>query len=419
MKPILISVPSFSRQTPSNLKIGRFRYQKEAANEKEENSDERVKWKIGRFLYQKEESNEVEEMDERIWNRIPEDMMIRVLSSLPITVILRSTLLSKSFKSIISSSYFLKLNSELSPNTHQPWLLFINRNLADSFLAYDPCLNKWIDLSFRFLQFLVRPITAGDGLICLLYGTQSSFGLCICNPISKSFNIIPLPVIPFCQFYTFSGLFVDRITGIFRLVLFVIRPISVGPEQFLLFTEVYDSQTQLWTLVKRFPVSRPLNPSKTISNGVMYCILKRFPVSIAAFNIQTMEWVMLEAPVPHSVTLVRLMDHNGMLVMIGGFRTELLIDEIGIWELDNSSKNWKRIGWIPKEVCDLFLMSATRSLSCIGHGDLIYFTTMGCPFLIMYDISRKHLKVIDPSPRLSDPQYHGSQGFCFEPRLSH
>ncbi|XP_077232015.1 F-box/kelch-repeat protein At3g61590-like [Tasmannia lanceolata] len=123
-------------------------------------------------------------------------------------------------------------------------------------------------------------------------------------------------------------------------------------------------------------------------------------MSIAAFNIKTMEWVMLEAPVPPSLTFIRLMDHKGRLMMIGGLGMEGLINEIGIWQLDNSTKNWKRIGWIPKEVCDLFLMSATRSLSCTGHGDLIYFTITGSPFVIMYDLSRKHLKVLDPSPRL-------------------
>ncbi|XP_077232025.1 F-box/kelch-repeat protein At5g15710-like [Tasmannia lanceolata] len=409
MEPILISVPTFSCDAPSDWKIGTFR----ATNETE--NSERMNWKIGTLIYQKEEEKENSEIDERIWSRIPEEMIITVLSSLPLAAIFRATLLSKSFKSTIFSTYFLKLHSELSPDTHQPWFVILSRNLADSFLAYDPCLNKWIDLSFRFLPFPVRPITASDGLICLTYGTESNFRLCVCNPISRSHNIIPKPLIRCKPLYILPGLFVDRINGFFRLVFVLFTRISKRSELLRLFAEVYDSRTQLWYSVKSFPVSSPLSPSETISNGVMYFILDRFPVSMVAFNIKTMKWVMLKAPFPHSLTIVKLMEHKGRLVMIGGLGTEGLIDEIGIWQLDNSSQNWKRIGRIPKEVCDLFLIS--ECLACTGHGDLIYFTIKGYPFVVMYDISRKYLKVLDPSPRLLDPQSHESLGFFFEPRL--
>lgn len=356
-------------------------------------------------------------MDERIWGKLPEDLMARVLSYLPISIIFRSALLSKSWKSIISSPFFLKLNSEIPPNSHHPWFLIFLRKVADSCLAYDPSLNKWIDLPFPFIHTRFRPIAAGDGHVCLISKTPSGFSLLVCNPISKSLYKVPTPITLLRYFFLVSGLFLDRTTGFFRLVLVGSEPMSNGSGRFVLRAEVYYSEMELWMRARSFPVDSPVSIYRAISNGILYCILGHFPMSIVAFDVKHRVWFMLEAQLPASLTVMRLMDHDNRLVMIGGVGAKGITQEIGIWQLDDSGRKWKMIGWIGKEMCNLFLRSLTRKFTCFGHGDIIYFTCKRCPCDVMYIISRNCVKFLDPSPRVLDPYYHVTGKFCFEPRL--
>ncbi|XXG57353.1 hypothetical protein AAC387_Pa03g4528 [Persea americana] len=373
-----------------------------------------------RVRHLEQETGKAEEnpyMDERIWSRLPEDLMAKVVSFLPISMILRSALICKSWNSIISSPLFLKLNSEIPPNSRHPWFLIFLRKSSDYCLAYDPSLNRWIDLPFPFVTSPFRPIAAGDGLVCLISNTPSGLSASVCNPVSKFQYKIPTPTSLLRYFFLVSGLFLDKNSGFFRLVLVGSERMSNGSDQFVLRAEIYYSEMELWFLAISFPVTCPVSPYRAISNGVLYCLLGNFPMSIVALDVESRVWFMLKAQLPPSLTVVRLMDHNDKLVMIGGVGVKGITEEIGIWQLDDSGREWKMIRWIGNEICNLFLRSLTRKFSCIGHGDLIYFTCKRCPFVVMYVISRSCVKFLDLSPRLLDPHYDVTGEFCFEPRL--
>ncbi|XP_011626810.1 F-box/kelch-repeat protein At5g15710-like [Amborella trichopoda] len=334
-------------------------------------------------------------MDNRIWGGLPDDIIFRVLSWLPVSTIVRSELVCKSWKSYINSSQFCSLQSETLSEINQPWIC----------------------VSFQFLPSPWRPIATGDGVLCMLCKAPIGFRLYVCNPISKSFSEISLPSNYFRHFFLVSGLFREKTSGSFMVVLVGSELVSEELGGFVLTAKVYNSEMRLWVQSWSFPVNYPLSPWKAISNGVLYCILDQLSCSIVAFNIRSRHWFTLKAQMPEHLTEVRLMDHKNRLVMIGGLGSHGITKEIGIGKLNNSLMEWEMIGRLPEDFCNFFLRTPSRRVKCVGHGSLIYFASKKFPCIAIYNIAQYCWHWVDSLPFMVDPLYHMFTGFCFEAGL--
>lgn len=358
------------------------------------------------------------EIDENIWRLLPDHLIERILPWLPVPSILRAQLVCKSWNSMMSSKIFSDLYSEACNSIKQePWFLVFPKNNEKVGLAYDPLENKWLSLSFSFLPTESRAVATAEGLICMIPKANYNNTLYICNPISKLWRELPRPPGLFKFFYLVAGLLVEKNTRSFKMVFSGSELVSGETDQFVLTAEVYDSKAHSWMRSRSFLVEAPVHPWKAVSHGVLYCVIGQAPWKIIGFDIHCLSWFRIRAPMPAPLTSLKLMDHKGRLIMIGGIGDSEITMEIGMWELNEVGTEWEKIGGIPREFCDEFLKSLSRRFACVGHGNLIYFTSKKCPHMLIYDLSRQIWHWMLCCPELSDPHYHIFNGFCFQPRL--
>eukprot|EP01018_Ginkgo_biloba_P039692 Gb_04255 [translate_table: standard] len=358
------------------------------------------------------------EMDENLWSRLPDHVIERVLPWLPVPSILRAQSVCKSWNSMVHSRIFSDLYSETySSQQNEPWFLVFPKSTENVGLAYDPSANKWTSLSFSFLPTESRAVATAGGLICMIPKANNSSALYVCNPISKLWRELPRPPGLFKFFFLVAGLAVDKNSRSFKMVLAGSELVSGETDQFVLTAEVYNSKTQSWVRSRSFLVEAPVYPWRAISHGILYCVIGQAPWNIIGFDVHRGFWFRVRASMPESLTSVKLMDHKGRLVMIGGIGDSGITNEIGMWELDEAGAEWMKVGGIPREFCDEFLKSLLRRFACVGLGDLIYFTSKKCPHMLVYNLSRQVWRWMLCCTELGDPHCHMFNSFCFQPRL--
>lgn len=352
-------------------------------------------------------------MDEIIWRLFPDHVVERVLPWLPLPSIVRSQLVCKSWNSMIKNS---RLFSDIySQVEHEPWFLVFNNE--NEGLTYDPKENKWMRLSFSFLPVESRAVATADGLICMVPKTSNASGLYICNPILKLWRELPRPPGLFKFFFFVAGLIVERNLRSYKVVLAGSELVCGDVGQIVLMAEVYDSRTNSWMRSRSFPFEAPVYPWRAISHGVLYCVTGQAPWNIIGFNVHNGAWLRVRASMPSFLTSVKLMDHKGMLIMIGGLGNSGITEKIGIWELNEAGTEWTKVGGLPREFCGVFLKSLSRRFACVGHGNLIYFTGKKCSHMLLYDLSCRIWRWMVCCPEISDPHSYIFNGFCFQPRL--
>ncbi|GLJ42792.1 hypothetical protein SUGI_0887340 [Cryptomeria japonica] len=287
---------------------------------------------------------ETSKMDANIWRLLPDHLIERVLPWLPVPSIVRSQLVCKSWNSMINSRLFSHYYSEAYFLVErEPWFLVFPKKHENLGLAYDPLENRWINLPFNFLPTESRAVATAEGLICMIPKANNINSLYICNPFSKSWRVVPRPPGLLKFFFLVAGVVVEKMTRSFKMVLAGSELVSGDIDQFVLTAEVYDSETNCWMRSRSFLVEAPVFPWRAISHGILYCVIGQAPWNIIGFNVHNGSWFRISAPMPALLTSVKLMDHKGRLILIGGIGNSGITTEIGMWELNEASVEWMKI----------------------------------------------------------------------------
>nr|GMD19630.1 protein UNUSUAL FLORAL ORGANS [Ipomoea batatas] len=141
-------------------------------------------------------------MDTRIWSRLPQRLIDRVIACLPPPAFFRARLVCKRWYALLFSTTFLQLYLQIPHHCH--WFIFfkhktlktyIYRNGSDRAIhegfLFDPYNLKWYRLSFPLIPAGFFPANSSGGLISWVSEEAGSKNVILSNPLVGS--LIPIP----------------------------------------------------------------------------------------------------------------------------------------------------------------------------------------------------------------------------------
>lgn len=356
---------------------------------------------------------------------LPDDILERILSFLPIVSIFRAGSVCKRWCEIVRSRRFLWSNT--SP--HKPWYFMFTYNDSPEGFAYDPILRKWHRLFLPCIRKSQWFVAASCGLVCFMDNDRQS-RIFVCNPITRNQKRIPEP--PGVKFPEYSTLSLSVNRGSHNYTLAVANSKNAEDDflQWEFSIHIYESESESWaTPVKEVLMGWRGGEESVICNGVFYILIHstgplgnsglRHGLIMYDLSSRSSYTTLLSSsiPVPCSLTCGRLMNVKDRLVMVGGiakYDRSDIIKGICIWELNK--KEWREIARMPHrffqgfgEFDDVFASG--------GADNLVYIQSYGGPALLVFDINQKQWKWSQKCPVAKRFPLHLFTGFCFEPSL--
>lgn len=414
-----------------------------------------------------QQQREVLDYRSGLWSHLPEQVMERILAFLPLPSFFRFRSVCKRWNSLMYSSRFLEICSQIGgTTTTRPWFLMLKEpaiTLTSEGWLYNPCARKWSKLPLTFLPPGARVVATADGILCcsiysetrVMASRSSCKKLLVCNPLTKT--CIELPSTLKERFVPTVGIVVNPETNSYKVMVAgddMISPFAVKN----LTTEVYDSRTNRWRMAATaLPRLCNLESGKTVFvQGTFYC-MNYNPFSVLAYDIEQEEWTNIQAPMKRFIRTPNLVVCRGRLVLVAAVEKNRLNvpKSIRMWGLQkqqqqhqSSAKNctsWVELERMPQALYEDFLIrvsssassSSSRSceetsssqegvllFSCVGNGDLILITMQNSPEMLILDLFEKVWRWLPRCPYiigelLDDIIGHGMvvQGFPFNPRL--
>ncbi|KAI5081495.1 hypothetical protein GOP47_0004678 [Adiantum capillus-veneris] len=341
------------------------------------------------------------------WDKLPDDLHARVIALLPIPSIIRNRAVCQDWNRMIVSQSFKRLHEHCVSNKEKPWLFMCSSfNCRENCCAYDPNLNVWHTIPLTFAPVYMRlPLIAVGGLLFIKgaapsdtsnQGTGSSSRLAVCNPITRTWRVLP-PMIR-GRLNSLVGVFGHSDAANFTVVIAGGTYESGGNYECT--TEVYDSISDSWcitgTVPREYTVKITVWTSKTIyCKGILYCLTSARPYNIMAYDMKKGVWEEVRIPQPQVLFCSFLVQRREQLLLVGGARCEEAGPRVHIWELrDNgnrssSKRSWVEIERIPPHHFQRFCEGkSVFDLKCAGSGDMLYFYKDSHSDILLCDLSQ-------------------------------
>ncbi|ERN18837.1 hypothetical protein AMTRI_Chr07g75440 [Amborella trichopoda] len=123
---------------------------------------------------------------------LPNDLIIKILSLLPVESILKFKTVSKSWNQLLSSPFFATIHSLSSSPLSQPFPLFFSTIRDDSRIYY---IRNTSTLSLQWLNFRgaghLNCIACDNGIICFHCSFCSTELLFVGNPVTSKYRCLP------------------------------------------------------------------------------------------------------------------------------------------------------------------------------------------------------------------------------------
>ncbi|XP_028792406.1 F-box/kelch-repeat protein At5g43190-like [Neltuma alba] len=301
-------------------------------------------------------------MDQKIWSRLPPELLEHILSFLPLKTFLNLRSTCKAFRSLIYSPSFITKHSS-SSSSSQPFSSFFllsHPQFHCQFPLYDSVLGSWRDvfLSFSDLFHISAHsvlVSSSGGLFCLSDFNSSS--LLVCNLLAKSSRKIDLPT------YSYRLEHLTLVSTPIGYKIFVLSSESASNSAF-----VYDSGALCW---ERFDCSDLILSDNYHQQGVFYNGGLYFttpePFSVVRFDFGSGKWQRPNSSLPSRLSFVRMVsDGEKMLYLVGGVGSNGISRSIKIWEMSELG-NWVEMETLPELMCRKFV---SRSYTTKFQGGL-------------------------------------------------
>ncbi|GLJ22474.1 hypothetical protein SUGI_0423150 [Cryptomeria japonica] len=360
--------------------------------------------------------------NEVVRTQLPEDIMIRVFSLLPIYAIIRLQLVCKQWKNIISSKGFACLWSKISP----PQLpLIIMYQSRDTIAAYDPSQAKWLTMGVTFpVGITHRRILASDGgLICYGSFCESNQLLIVCNPITKSWRI--LPELGFSKERFLIGMKAD--TSRNSYIVYVVENlndlssfdvVSIKEEIRVM---VYDSLDDCWDThcFNEVEVKCGCKRDRAVwVNGFLFALsLTGPPHGLSIYNAKLDKWSRSLLPFERSIPLSpSVLNCHGRLIIAAGAWEFLPFSSFDIWELDKESGKLLKLDSVRCAALEQNTVEPlpVDTVNRIGDGKVLFFHARGMPCPFVCDLGSSMWKTL---PRYRGPCLSKLDALLFRPSL--
>ncbi|XP_012700738.1 protein UNUSUAL FLORAL ORGANS [Setaria italica] len=360
-------------------------------------------------------SSEPEEMDPRVWRRLPQPLVDRVLACLPTPSFLRLRAACRRFYGLLYSSPFLHSHLLLSP--HLPFFAFAVPSAPGHLLLLDPTRRapSWSRLPLPLPapgagQAAFSPAAASAGLLAFLSDASGHKTLLLANPITRL--LAPLPLCPNARLSPTVGLaagptsFIAVVAGDDLVSPFAVKNISAD-------TFVADAASVppsgFWAPSSLLPRLSSLDPraGMAFASGRFYC-MSSSPFAVLVFDVAANFWSKVQPP------MRRFLRSPALVELGGGREREARVALVAAVEKSRLS--------VPRS---FMAAEAGRGFECAAHGDFVVLAPRApaSPVLV-FDSRHDEWRWAPPCPY----PYVGGIGagaggvgfrvFAYEPRLA-
>ncbi|CAN6177215.1 unnamed protein product [Urochloa humidicola] len=403
-------------------------------------------------------SPEPEEMDPRVWRRLPQPLVDRVLACLPTPSFLRLRAACRRFYSLLYSSPFLHSHLLLSP--HLPFFAFSFPS-ASHLLLLDPTATpspSWSRLPLPLppppppgtaAAASFSPAAASAGLIAFLSDASGHKTLLLANPITRL--LAPLPLCPNARLSPTVGLaagptsFIAVVAGDDLVSPFAVKNISAD-------TFVADAASVppsgFWAPSSLLPRLSSLDPraGMAFASGRFYC-MSSSPFAVLVFDVAANVWSKVQPPMRRFLRSPALVELGGgrerearVALVAAVEKSRLSVPRsVRVWTLRGGGGGgaaaaagggggaWTEVARMPPDVHAQFAAAeGGRGFECAAHGDYVALAPRRPPAspVLVFDSRHDEWRWAPPCPY----PYAGGIGpggggagfrvFAFEPRLA-
>ncbi|AQL05236.1 protein ABERRANT PANICLE ORGANIZATION 1 [Zea mays] len=403
---------------------------------------------LPRFHSPLSSSSEAVDMDPRVWGRLPQPLVDRVLACLPTPSFLRLRATCRRFCSLIYSSPFLHSHLLLSP--HLPFFAFAVPS-AGYLLLLDPTRQapSWSRLPLPLpapgAGQGFSPAAASAGLLAFLSDASGHKTLLLANPITRL--LAPLPLCPTARLSPTVGLaagptsFIAVIAGDDLVSPFAVKNISAD-------TFVADAASVppsgFWAPSSILPRLSSLDPraGMAFASGRFYC-MSSSPFAVLVFDVAANVWSKVQPPMRRFLRSPALVEFGGgrerearVALVSAVEKSRLSVPRsVRMWTLrggghgvaggSSGSGAWTEVARMPADVHAHFAAAeGGRGFECAAHGDFVVLAPRGpaSPVLV-FDSRRDEWRWAPPCPY--NPYVGGIAAggpgfrvFAYEPRLA-
>ncbi|CAA2961426.1 F-box/kelch-repeat protein At3g61590-like [Olea europaea var. sylvestris] len=356
---------------------------------------------------------------------IPNDLLERILSHLPVASIFRAGCVCKRWHEIVTSKGFLQ--NFLHDLPQKPWYFMFTSSDEPVGFAYDLVLQKWYGIELPCIQTSNWFVSSSSGLVCVM-DNDSRSELYICNPITKCCRRLVEPPGPKFSDYSALAISVNRVSHKYHVSIVRSNQVQGNFFQWDLSIHVYNSETMMWmTTLTEVLTGWRAGDESVICDGILYFLI--YSTGGGTYNRHALVLYNLEnrsscgllmtssIPVPCSLTCGRLMNLKEKLVMVGGIGKQDrpgIIKGIGIWILNG--KEWQEIARMPHRFFQGF-GELDEVFASSGMDDLVFIQSYGAPALLIFDVNLKQWRWSQKCPVTKRFPLQLFTGFCFEPKL--
>ncbi|EFJ15008.1 hypothetical protein SELMODRAFT_12951, partial [Selaginella moellendorffii] len=382
-------------------------------------------------------------MDPKLWSKLPEDCVDRILARLPLPSMFRLRSVCKRWNSFVHSEAFFSLQSEISAS-RSSFLLCTQGRVS---CVYNFSLDGWhfVPVPRIILPIDIPPVTvvsASGGLLCYANQVAECSTLFVCNPFTKVLREMP-PMRRVRLIHKLS-IVTDPSSKLYQIMVSGEDGGDVGqmlcPHVYKLYTEVYDSRSGSWEMAAcPLPEAKfGSDPGVWLDSGSFYSITE-LPYGVVSFDSKTRTWSEVKAEMPSGLASPSLVAYKkSRLLMIGRVKgrssatakpelkpatamAAMVEEGLKVWELSHGAGlgTWTEVNRAPVEMCREFLdaLKPRTPLVCSGVGDLVCVTSHLSPKALVFDVSRGSWRWLPRDPLFPKKRNFHLLGFCFEPRL--
>lgn len=405
-------------------------------------------------------------MDSRIWSRLPQRLIDRVIAFLPPPAFFRARAVCKRWYGLLFSSTFLELYlQEVSVprrRRHCFFIFFRHKTLVKNYIykttnsstsagtgtstrssnheegyLFDPYEITWYRISFPLIPPGFSPASSSGGLLAWVSEDAGPKNILLCNPLLVG-SLTPLPSTLRPRLFPSIGLTVTNssvdvaIAGDDLISPYAVKNLS--SESFHMDASGFYS---IWGTTSALPRLCSLESGRMIYvRGRFYC-MNYSPFSVLCYDVVGNQWCKIQAPMRRFLRSPCLVEsRGGRLVLVAAVeKSKLNVPKsLRLWSLQDCGTTWLEIERMPQQLYLQFAqLENGNGFHCVGHGEFVLIFIRGSHHhhhqqqkALMFDFSKKRWLWIPPCPYIihasssadADADAAELHGFPYEPRLA-
>ncbi|XP_076926274.1 protein UNUSUAL FLORAL ORGANS-like [Bidens hawaiensis] len=383
-------------------------------------------------------------MDPRIWTRLPQRLIDRVIAFLPPPAFFRARSVCKRWYSLLFSHNFLQMYLQINPKpyffiffkqkptnpkttTTTTTTVFKHGNTSAATVPeegyiFDPETLSWHRLTFPLIPSGFSPACSSGGLVCWMSDEAGSKGLLLSNPLFPSL-VTPIPSTLRPRLYPSVGLTITNssidvmVAGDDMISPYAVKNLTT--ESFHIDLGGFYS---IWGTTSSLPRLCSLESGRMVYvPGKFYC-MNYSPFSVLGYDVGRNEWCKIQAPMRRFLRSPSLVESRGKLVLIAAVeKSKLNVPKsLRMWALQSCGTTWVEIERMPQQLYAQFAeLEGGRGFSCVGNGEFVVVMVTGTASekALLFDFVKKRWVWVPRCPYVGGG---GGElnGFAYVPRLA-